>query len=95
MKILFGVLLVLFSFILIEGSFAQSLPLASAAPAISAPASSPASGVMKFLPIIAGLLYFVLDLIVLLNPNLAANGVLHQIQLWLGKASGQVPPAGS
>jgi hypothetical protein len=98
MKYLVGLLFLILSFVLVEYSFAQAVaPIASPAVAVVAPAAS--IGFLSFLKsnlvIISGALYFIIDIVILLSPGLAANGLLHQVQLWLGKESGQIPPAGS
>jgi hypothetical protein len=41
---------------------------------------------------IALAVYAILDLAILVNPKLEANGILHQIQLWASSLSGQAPP---
>lgn len=44
--------------------------------------------------VLAGLGVAVLDLVFALNPNVAGNGVLHQVYLWLKKLGGSsTPPA--
>lgn len=44
------------------------------------------------LAVVAGLVYFLIDLIILVTPSLAGNGLLHQIMITAGKLSGQTPP---
>jgi hypothetical protein len=102
MKILLMILLCAFTFVFIETAMAQAvLPIASpVAPVVAVVAAAPVSvGLLSFvksnLAVIAGAIYFLIDIVILLSPNLAANGLLHQVQLWLGKESGQVPPASS
>jgi len=99
MKTLITILLFVFTFVFIEISMAQSV-VQLPSPLVISPVAAPVSvGFFSFvkanLAVISGALYFLIDLIILLSPSLAANGLLHQVQLWLGKESGQVPPASS
>lgn len=82
----------LFAFAFIEIAMAQS-PEPSLAPAIVAQGSG---GILAFLkanlPAICGLLYFILDIVIKYHPSLPGRGLLDQLEIWLGKESGQVPP---
>ena len=42
---------------------------------------------------VAMILYVVLDALIYFIPSLAANGLLHQLELWLKGQSSGVPPA--
>lgn len=40
---------------------------------------------------VALLVYAILDIVILINPKLQANGVVHQVQLWAQALSGKGP----
>lgn len=101
MKILITVLLFLASFVFIEISMAQSpMQVPSPVAAVAVPPSPVIDlGFIGFvkanLAVIAGLVYFLIDLVIAVHPALEANGLLHAVLLWAGKLSSQNPPSGS
>lgn len=96
MKFVISVFMALF--LLSVVSFAQVPPAPVGSPAAVIVAPPPASpGVFGFLKAnlaaVALAVYAILDVAILLSPTLAGNGLVHQILILAGKASGQTPPA--
>jgi hypothetical protein len=63
---------------------------------ISAPPVQPVGfiGFVKAnLVVLASAVYFLLDIVILVSPGLAGNGILHQIMITAGKLGGQTPTA--
>lgn len=97
MKFVISVFMALF--LLSVVSFAQVPPAPAGSPAavIVAPPPPASPGVFGFLKAnlaaVALAVYAILDVAILLSPSLAGNGLVHQILILAGKASGQTPPA--
>ena len=43
--------------------------------------------------VVAGLVVGILDFVFAVSPSLAANGILHQVYLWIASLAGKAPPA--
>lgn len=44
---------------------------------------------------VSAFLYYLMDLALAISPKFAAMGINHQILIWLGRESGQLPPQAS